>query len=84
MAKVVTPIKTRILMQTGTKAEWDAIPDFIPLKGEIIIYTDGEGEEDIPLIKIGDNSTKLSNLKFATPQIISNNQIDEICNSTTT
>ena len=84
MAEVVTLVKTRILMQTGTKTEWDAIPDFVPLKGEIIIYTDGEGEEDIPLIKIGDNSTKISNLKFVTPQAISNSQIDEICNSTTT
>ena len=79
MAEVVTPIKTRILMQTGTKTEWDSMPDFIPLKGEIIIYTDGEGGESVPLIKIGDNSTTLSNLKFATPQAISNSQIDEIC-----
>ena len=61
-------IKTRILQKIATTAEWDSQPDFIPLKGEICIYSDKnfvshEGK-NYPGIKIGDGGTSITSLPF--------------------
>lgn len=48
----------RIVQKHDTKANWDKAINFIPLKGEIIIY------DDLNKIKIGDGSTKINDLKF--------------------
>ena len=52
-------IKARVQQKHGTKAEWDRATSFVPLKGELIVYT------DLNKIKIGDGITKVSNLKFS-------------------
>lgn len=76
-------INIRIENKHATEAEWIVNKDFIPLSGEIIIY-DKETEltEDeisilsrdyiIPYdrIKIGDGTTKLQNLPFATDKAL--------------
>lgn len=49
----------RIIQKHDTKANWDKATNFIPLKGEIIIY------DDLNKIKIGDGSTKVGNLAFS-------------------
>lgn len=49
----------RIVQKHDTKANWDKAINFIPLKGEIIIY------DDLNKIKIGDGSTKVGNLAFS-------------------
>lgn len=49
----------RIVQKHDTKANWDKAINFIPLKGEIIIY------DDLNKIKIGDGSTKVGNLTFS-------------------
>ena len=33
-------IKARVQQKHGTKAEWDRATSFVPLKGELIVYTD--------------------------------------------
>ena len=33
-------IKARVQQKHGTKAEWDKATSFVPLKGELIAYTD--------------------------------------------
>ena len=69
--------KTRIQSKNGTEAEWDLATNFIPLKGEVIIYNT-DGENTFPRIKIGDGETPVTHLSFANEEI-SDAEIDEIC-----
>lgn len=56
-------IKGRVQSKSDTTANWNNTPNFIPLKGEIIIYTDYY-HGDRPGIKIGDGVTRVQDLKF--------------------
>ena len=49
----------RIVQKHDSSANWAKATNFIPLKGEIIIY------DDLNKIKIGDGITKVGNLKFS-------------------
>lgn len=51
-------LKTRIKQKIDTKANWDKAVNFVPLKGEIIVYS------DLNKIKIGDGAKKVSELPF--------------------
>lgn len=51
-------IKTRILQKTDTSANWAKAVNFIPKKGELIVYS------DLRKIKIGDGETKVTTLPF--------------------
>ena len=67
-------IETRIQEKRDTTANWNAARGFIPLQGEIIVYTDYktiqktiDGElrnVNIPGIKIGDGQTYVQDLPF--------------------
>ena len=48
----------RIVQKHDTKANWDKATNFVPLKGEIIVY------DDLKKIKIGDGATKVGSLTF--------------------
>lgn len=50
--------QSRIVQKHDTQANWKKATNFIPLKGEIIVY------DDISKIKIGDGTTKINDLKF--------------------
>lgn len=50
----------RIIQKHDTQANWEKATNFIPLKGEIIVY------DDLNKIKIGDGNTKINDLKFDT------------------
>ena len=52
-------IKTRIQNKNDTSENWEKAVNFVPLKGEIIIYN------DLRLTKIGDGVTKVGALEFA-------------------
>ena len=52
-------IKTRIQNKIDTSANWAKATTFVPLKGEIIIYS------DLKKIKIGDGTTTVGSLPFA-------------------
>ena len=57
----------KILLRRDTTARWNAHPDFIPLKGEAIVYTDRRTLSDgtvIPGIKIGDGMAYCVDLPF--------------------
>lgn len=66
---------TRIMQKHDTESNWDNATDFIPLKGEIIVY-DKDDTNTVPKIKIGDGiynettkeveGTTISNLPFIT------------------
>lgn len=48
----------RIVQKHDTNANWEKATNFIPLKGEIIVY------DDLNKIKIGDGTTKVGSLAF--------------------
>lgn len=54
----------RIVQKHDTKANWEKATNFIPLKGEIILY------DDLNEIKIGDGITKINDLDFFASAII--------------
>lgn len=62
-------LKTRLQNKRGTSAEWAAATNFIPLAGEICFYS------DLNAVKIGDGSTKITELPFINDcyQIIGDN-----------
>ena len=51
-------LKTRISNKIDTTANWNNTINFIPLKGELIIYSDTNQ------LKIGDGVTKVQDLPF--------------------
>lgn len=56
-------LNTRIQNKIDTTANWAKATNFVPKKGEIIVYSDGGGT-GIPKIKVGDGSTVVGSLKF--------------------
>lgn len=56
-------INTRILNKIDTQANWDILTDFVPKKGELIIYSPDENY-DYSRIKIGDGITNVKELPF--------------------
>lgn len=56
--------KTRIQQKHAPSEDWAKATNFIPLDGEIIIYT------DLNRFKIGDGVTKVNNLKFADENVV--------------
>lgn len=52
--------QSRIVQKHDTEANWKKATNFVPLKGEIIVY------DDLNKIKIGDGITKVNDLKFTT------------------
>lgn len=64
-------VNARICARRDTTENWNAIRSFIPMRGEIIIYTDygqmddGFGNQiNVPGIKIGDGNAYLIDLPF--------------------
>ena len=67
-------VNTRIQMKRDTTAHWNAAQGFIPLDGEVIIYTDYQTitevvnnenvTKKIPGIKIGDGQAYVQDLPF--------------------
>ena len=54
----------RIVQKHDTEANWKKAINFVPLKGEIILY------DDLNEIKIGDGTTKINDLDFFASAII--------------
>ena len=59
-------LKTRLKQKRDSSANWAKATNFIPLAGEIIVYS------DLNMIKIGDGTTKVSALPF----LKGNNTVD--------
>ena len=64
-------INARILARRDTTEHWNANRSFVPLRGEVIVYTDHGQMEDgygntinVPGVKIGDGSAYLIDLPF--------------------
>lgn len=57
-------LQARIQNKIDLTANWEKATNFIPKKGEIIVYSDGGGT-GVPKMKVGDGATKVGSLKFA-------------------
>lgn len=63
-------LHTRIRSKIDTTAHWNAATTFIPLKGEVIVYSDYATETvngvlvDIPNFKVGDGLAYVPDLPF--------------------
>ena len=57
-------ITTRVQMKTDTASNWKKATNFTPKKGEIIVYSGNP-----PRIKVGDGTTKVNALPFATSSV---------------
>ena len=57
-------ITARTQQKIDLTANWEKATNFVPKKGEIIVYSDGGGT-GIPKMKVGDGTTKVGSLKFA-------------------
>jgi hypothetical protein len=56
-------MKARISQLHKTEAEWGMLPDFVPVKGELIVF-DPDRRHRYARLKIGDGATKLQKLPF--------------------
>ena len=56
-------MKSRIIFKHDIEKNWNSATNFIPKKGELILY-DPDNTYDYTRMKIGDGSTKVSNLPF--------------------
>lgn len=56
-------LNVRSQQKIDTTANWAKATNFIPKKGEIIVYSDGGGT-GVPKIKVGDGTTVVGSLKF--------------------
>ena len=67
---------TRIITKHETEEQWLQASDFIPFKGEFILY-DIDATHSEPRIKIGDGVTPISTLPFYGEGTLSNNMVWE-------
>lgn len=56
-------LNTRIAQKIDTTANWAKATNFVPKKGELIVYSDGGGT-GVPKFKVGDGTTVVGTLKF--------------------
>ena len=80
----------RIIHKHDTEENWLKAENFIPLKGELIIY-DVDDNNESPRFKIGDGETNVNLLSFsgntkgeADIELITVEDIDRICGTTIT
>ena len=70
-------LKTRIINKHDTEENWLKATNFIPKKGELIVY-DVDATHNYERIKMGDGSTLVKNLPFIV-EPLTNADIDEVC-----
>ena len=70
-------VKSRIQLKNDIEANWNKAVNFIPLKGEIIIYSIDESHP-FSRLKVGDGITTIINLPFIDAQTINGLSIDDI------
>lgn len=73
----------RIVNKHDIEANWLKATNFVPMKGEIIVY-DIDDVYDYERVKIGDGAKNVNSLPFYTDaaELIHVSDIDNICGST--
>lgn len=70
-------VKTRIQLKNDTENNWNKALSFIPLAGEVIIYSPDDSHP-FSRIKIGDGATTVINLPFIDATTINGVDINNI------
>lgn len=70
-------IKTRIQLKNDTEANWLRAVNFVPLRGEVIIYNTDD-THPFPRIKVGDGVNTVNNLSFIDATTINGVSINDI------
>lgn len=70
-------IKTRIQLKNDTESNWNKAVNFIPLKGEIIIYS-ADDSHPFSRLKIGDGDTTVTALPFIDSGTVNGRILEEI------
>ena len=60
---VITVNNARIILKNGTEANWNKVTDFIPKKGEMIIYNPDD-KHSTPRFKVGNGQQLPKDLPF--------------------
>lgn len=68
-------IKTRIQLKSDIQENWELIPNFVPLAGELIIYLPDD-THTYARIKIGDGETTIRNLNFVDAGTLNGEQLN--------
>ena len=68
-------IKTRIQLKNDTESNWNKAVNFIPLKGEIIIYSADESHP-FSRLKVGDGDTTVTALPFIDSGTLNGNETE--------
>ena len=71
-------IKSCVIHRHDTESHWNMATNFVPLKGEIIVY-DRDKKHNYERLKIGDGATVVSALPFAVPAEL--NELSEKINN---
>lgn len=66
-----TAIKTRIQLKNDTEAHWLLATNFVPLQGEVIIYS-ADDTHPFSRLKVGDGTTTVNNLPFIDSETVNN------------
>lgn len=66
---------TRIQLKSDTEANWNKVPNFVPLDGEFIIYS-VDNEHSYCRLKVGDGTTTISNLSFIDSGTINGEEVE--------
>lgn len=74
-----TAIKTRIQLKNDTEAHWLLATNFVPLQGEVIIYS-ADDTHPFSRLKVGDGTTTVNNLPFISSHNINNIILEETYN----
>lgn len=67
LGAIPVPSRNMIEVRMNTTAYWNSMPDFVPKRGMMIVYTDsGQTPDgrDVPGIKFGDGSAYLIDIPF--------------------
>ena len=87
MATANNTIKTRIQLKSDTEANWnkagpkDGSPGFIPLAGELIIYS-ADNAHPFSRLKIGDGQTNVINLPFIDSGTLNGTEVEIVKKAT--
>ena len=63
-------INARLIQKNGLESEWNLATNFIPMKGEIIVYNPDDNY-NYARFKIGDGITLVNDLPFLIPETTS-------------
>ena len=70
-------VKARVQLKNDTEENWNKAIHFIPLRGEVIIYSTDD-THPFPRIKIGDGQTTVVNLPFIDAGTINGSDLSNI------